>query len=323
VNIKVVWEGEEENGSPHLAATLRADPALFASDLWLIGDGPVHQSMRPTIYFGARGVLSVEATIYGATRALHSGHYGNWAPNPAAMAATLLAELRDDTGKILVPGIEDDVRPLTPAEQDAIRNLPPIEEALRKEIGIARSEGDETLAASLMRPALNVRGIRSGQVGAAAVTAIPTTALVSIDFRLVPDQTPEKLRQRVEAFLKSKGWTVVSGEPDPSTRLAHPRIVRLEWNSGYPALRSDLSTPAARAVIAAANRASNGTTVVLPMMGGSVPIYLLAEIFKTPVIGLPIVNHDNNQHAANENLRLQNLWNGIQTYASMMGALDW
>jgi acetylornithine deacetylase/succinyl-diaminopimelate desuccinylase-like protein len=99
--------------------------------------------------------------------------------------------------------------------------------------------------------------------------------------------------------------------------------VRLEWNSGYPALRSDLSTPAARAVIAAANRASSGTTVVLPMMGGSVPIYLLAEIFKTPVIGLPIVNHDNNQHAANENLRLQNLWNGIQTYASMMGALDW
>jgi len=83
VNIKVVWEGEEEAGSPHLAEILRENQALFASDLWLIGDGPVHQSRRQMIYFGARGTIGLTVRIYGPIKALHDGHYGNWVPNPA------------------------------------------------------------------------------------------------------------------------------------------------------------------------------------------------------------------------------------------------
>jgi acetylornithine deacetylase/succinyl-diaminopimelate desuccinylase-like protein len=323
VNLKVVWEGEEEAGSPHLAEILRAHQPLFAADLWLIGDGPVHQSRRQMLYFGARGTLSLEATVYGPIRALHDGHYGNWVPNPAAMASTLIAELRDDEGRILIPGFADDVRRLTAAEKAAISLLPPVEDALRQEFGIDRSEGREGLTASLMRPALNIRGIRSGQVGATAANAIPVDAVISIDFRLVPDQTPQTVHRKLESFLKSKGWTLVADEPDLATRLAHPRIVRLEWGSGYPALRSDISTPIARAVIATANRAAQHPVAVLPMMGASVPIYLFENLFNVPVIGLPIGNHDNNQHAANENLRLQNLWDGIQTYAAMMGELDW
>ncbi len=323
VNLKVVWEGEEEAGSTHLAEMLRANRARFASDLWLIGDAPVHQTRRQMLYFGARGSLSLEMTVYGPIRALHDGHYGNWVPNPAAMAATLIAQMRDDEGRILIPGFADDVRPLTRAERDAIGHLPPVEAALRQEFGIARSEGDEGLTLSLMRPALNIRGIRSGQVGEAAANAIPISATISIDFRLVPDQTPQAVRTRLEAFLRSKAWTVVTDEPDIAVRQAHPRIVRLQWESGYPAFRSDMSTPVAGAVIATATRAAREPVAVLPMMGASVPIYLFADIFAVPVIGLPIVNHDNNQHAANENLRLQNLWDGIETYAAMMGTLSW
>jgi acetylornithine deacetylase/succinyl-diaminopimelate desuccinylase-like protein len=323
VNIKVVWEGEEEAGSPHLAEILRENQALFASDLWLIGDGPVHQSRRQMIYFGARGTIGLTVRIYGPIKALHDGHYGNWVPNPAAMATTLIAQMRDDDGRILIPGFADHVRPPTPVEQEAIRNLPPIEDLLKREFGIGRSEGDEGLSSSLMRPAINIRGIRSGQVGEAAANAIPTDAVISIDFRLVPDQTPQTVRAAVETFLKDKGWTIVANEPDLATRLEHGRIVRLEWESGYPALRSDMSTPAARAVVATASKAARGPVAVLPMMGGSVPIYLFADIFKVPVIGLPIVNHDNNQHAANENLRLRNLWDGIDTYAAMLAALSW
>jgi acetylornithine deacetylase/succinyl-diaminopimelate desuccinylase-like protein len=323
VNIKVAWEGEEESGSAHLAELLRENKTLLTSDLWLIGDAPVHQSRQPMLYFGARGTLGLTITIYGPIKALHDGHYGNWVPNPAAMAATLIAQMRDDEGRILIPGFADLARPLTPVELEAIHNLPPIGEPLKREFGLGRTEGSEPLPSSLMRPALNIRGIRSGQVGATATNAIPTDAVISIDFRLVPDQTPQSVQTSIEGFLKDKGWTIVANEPDLDTRLAHGRIARLDWDAGYPAFRSDMSTTAAVAAIAASRKAAHGPVALLPMMGASVPIYLFADIFKVPVIGLPIVNHDNNQHAANENQRLKNLWDGIQLYAAMIGELGW
>jgi acetylornithine deacetylase/succinyl-diaminopimelate desuccinylase-like protein len=323
VNVKVLWEGEEESGSPHLAGLLRNNRALLAADLVLIGDGPVHQSRRPMIYFGARGTMDLEATIYGPIRALHDGHYGNWVPNPAAMAATLIAQMRDENGRILIPGFADGMRALTPDEQLAIRNLPAIDADLKREFGIGASEGSETLALSLMRPALNIRGIRAGQVGESAANAIPTTAEISIDFRLVPDQSPATVRTAVEHFLQAHGWTLVADEPELAMRLGTSRLVRLQWGAGYPAYRADLSAPAGRAVIAAAGKAASAPVVVLPMMGGSAPLYDFADALQVPVIGVPIVNHDNSQHAANENLRLRNLWDGIDAYAAMLAELRW
>lgn len=323
VNIRVVWDGEEEANSPHLGAILQNHAAELRGDVWLIGDAPVHQSRAPTLYFGVRGLLGLEATIYGPLRALHDGHYGNWVPNPAAMAAELIAQMRDGDGLILIPGFVDDVRPLTAAEQAAIARLPQVEDGLKRDFGVGRSEGNDGLTASTMRPALNIRGLRSGQVGAEANNAIPVEAALSVDFRLVPGQTVEGVRAKVEAFLKAKGWTVVTTAPDAAARMAHPRIIRLTWDSGYPALRSDMTSPAARGVIAAAEKAAGGPVAVLPMMGGSVPINLFDDIFHVPVIGIPIGNHDNNQHAANENLRLRNLWDGIGLYAAMMAQLNW
>jgi acetylornithine deacetylase/succinyl-diaminopimelate desuccinylase-like protein len=323
VTIKVVWEGEEEASSAHLDAILKSHAAELKSDVWLIGDGPVHQSRTPTIYFGARGSLGLDATIYGPRRALHDGHYGNWVPNPAAMAAELISQMRDGEGRIVIPDFADDVRPLSPAERDAIARLPNVEAGLKQEFGIARTEGGEGLTASTMRPSINIRGIRSGQVGAEANNAIPVDAVLSVDFRLVPGQTTQAVQDKVEVFLKAKGWTVVRETPDLATRLAHPRIIKLAWGGGYPALRSDMTSPAAKGVIAAAQSAAGGPIAILPMMGGSVPINLFDELFHVPIIGLPIGNHDNNQHAANENMRLRNLWDGINLYAAMMAQLNW
>ena len=184
-------------------------------------------------------------------------------------------------------------------------------------------EGAEGLTASTMRPALNIRGIKSGQVGAEAANAIPVDAAVSIDFRLVPGQTPERIRAKLEAFLKSKGWTVVTAAPDAAMRAAHPKIIRLAWEGGYPALRSDMTSPAAKGAIAAAKKAAGGPVTILPMMGASVPIIMFDDLFHVPIIGLPIGNHDNNQHAANENMRLRNLWDGVTLYATMMAELNW
>lgn len=318
VNIKVFWEGEEEQGSPHLAQILRENKDQLGADLWLIGDGPVHQSRARTIYFGARGDISVDATVYGADRPLHSGHYGNWAPNPAALAALLITQLRDPEGRIRIPGYSSKVRPLTPAERKAIAELPPVDAALEKEFQIAAPEGSDALTLSTMRPALNIVALQSG-VGA---RAIPSEATMTIDLRLVPDQKPEEVRQLLEAHLKKLGWTVVHSHPPAGLRAKSSRIVKLDWSSGYPAFRSDMTSAPARAVIAAA-KTTGGPIAFLPMMGGSVPIYVFDERLKTPIVGLPIVNHDNNQHAPNENARLQNLWDGIETYAAMMAELNW
>jgi acetylornithine deacetylase/succinyl-diaminopimelate desuccinylase-like protein len=325
VNLKLFLEGEEEQGSPHLTRILEKHKDLLAADAWILCDGPVHQTRRMQVYFGARGVSGLELTVYGPMRPLHSGHYGNWAPNPAVALAHLVAGLRDGEGRILIPGFYDDVRPLSEAEKRALAGLPDVESNLRRELGLGRTEGGgRRLLDSIMDPALNVRGIRAAEVGDAAANAIPTQAQVSIDFRLVPDQTPETVRRKVEDHLRSQGWHLVTAEPDRETRLAHPRIARLQWSLDYPAARTAMDLPVSRAVLAAVEAAMGAPIVQVPMLGGSVPMSLFTDTLDdVPVIGVPIVNHDNNQHGINENLRLQNLWDGIEVYAGLVAGLEW
>jgi acetylornithine deacetylase/succinyl-diaminopimelate desuccinylase-like protein len=326
VNVKLFLEGEEEQGSPHLTEILRKHAGLLTADAWILCDGPVHPTRKMQIFYGARGVTGLDLTVYGPVRPLHSGHYGNWAPNPAVTLAHLVASLRDEEGRILIPGFYDDVRPLNEAEKRAVAAMPPVEEGLEAELGLGRTEGNGgRLQDRLMDPALNVRGLRSAEVGDAAANAIPTEAQASIDFRLVPDQTPQKVKERVEAFLRSKGWYLVSEAPDRAARQAHPRIARVQWSLDYPAARTDMSLPASRAVAKAVEKAVGGPAVIVPMLGGSVPMYLFTDTLKAPVIGVPMVNHDNNQHGINENLRLQNLWDGIEVYAALMAEMggDW
>lgn len=324
VNIKLFLEGEEEAGSLHLTDILRRHAGLLAADAWILCDGPVHQTRRMQVYFGARGVTGVEMTVYGPLRPLHSGHYGNWAPNPAVALAHLIAGLRDPEGRILIPGFSDDVRPITEEERQAIAKLPAVEPELQEELGLGRTEGGGArLQERVMLPALNLRGLAAGAVGETAANAIPTEARASIDFRLVPDQTPERVRAKVEEHLRRQGWHLVSATPDLETRRAHPRIVRLDWTLGYPPARTDMSLPVSRAVVEAVGEAAGGPVLEMPILGGSLPMYLFTETVKVPLIGVPIVNHDNNQHGVDENLRLQNLWDGIEVYAALMARLDW
>ena len=320
VNLKFLFEGEEEAGSPHMQALLAAHGALLKADAWLLCDGPVHQTRRMQLYFGARGITDVEITVYGPVRPLHSGHYGSWAPNPAVVLAHLIAGLRDRDGRILVPGFYDDVREATPAERQALAETPDVDRELMQALGLGATEGGP-LADRILLPALNVRGLASGAVGPSASNAIPSDATASLDFRLVPDQTPEKVRERVESHLTAQGFFVVHETPDAATRRAHPRIVKLAWGPGYPGARTAMDLPVSRAVARAVEEAVGGTVIRLPTLGGSVPMRLFQDATGSPIVGLPIVNHDNNQHAANENLRLQNLWDGIGIYAMIMARL--
>lgn len=322
VNIKVFLEGEEEAGSANLARIIGANLDLLKADAWLLLDGPVHQSRAPQVVFGARGVVGLEMTVYGPTKPLHDGHYGNWAPNPGAMLARLIAAMRGEDSRILIPGFYDDVRPLSAAEEAAIDALPLVETDLMRDLGLARVEGGERVLEATAQPALNLRGIRVGGVGDEANNAVPTEARASFDFRLVPDQTPEAVRARLEAWLKAQGWHVVSETPDQAARLAHPRIVRLDWSSGYAAVRTDMTLPASRAVLATVERWQGSAPLVVPMLGGSLPMAYFAET-GAPLILVPMVNHDNNQHGVNENLRLQNLWDGIELYSALIADLRW
>jgi acetylornithine deacetylase/succinyl-diaminopimelate desuccinylase-like protein len=322
VNLKLFFEGEEERGSPHLRSVLEANLDLLRADAWLLCDGPVHQSRRMQVYFGARGVTEVELTLYGPARAVHSGHYGNWVPNPAVALAHLIAGLRATDGRITIPGFYDDVRPETPAEKAALAAVPDVDDAMRKELALAATEaGGARLVDRLMLPALNVRGLLAGAVGDKAANAIPTEARASIDFRLVPDQTPARVRERVEAHLRSRGFTVVHQTPSLEERRARPNIVLLQWGEGYPAARTAMDLPFSRRLVAVVSEGQAAPVVALPTLGGSIPMYLFEEIFGVPVVGLPIVNHDNSQHAADENLRLQNLWDGIGTFARVFAGM--
>jgi acetylornithine deacetylase/succinyl-diaminopimelate desuccinylase-like protein len=322
ISVKFLFEGEEEAGSPHLAEVLNANPDVLKADIWLLCDGPVHQSRRMQVFFGARGTTDLEMTVYGPARPLHSGHYGNWAPNPIVILTHLLDSMRDTDAHILIPGFYDDVRPLTPTEQKALAATPPADEELKQELALARSEGDGALlAAQILKPALNVRGIQGGHVGKQATNVISTEASASIDFRLVPDQTPEKVRERVEKFIADQGFFIVHDAPDVAVRRAHARVVKLKWGTGYPAYRASMDSAAAQAVVRTIQEMRGEPIIQVVTLGGSIPMYLFEGKDHTPVIGVPIANHDNNQHAADENLRLQNLWDAIELYAAIFAEL--
>ena len=313
VNVKFFFEGEEEAGSPHLAAILEKHRELLDADLWLIADGPVHQSRRLQLYYGVRGAMGLELTTYGPARPLHSGHYGNWAPNPIVTLTHLLASMRDEEGRILIDGFYDDVRPLTAAERAALAEIPPVDEQLKRELALGRTEGGGPVVERITVPALNLRGIRGGGVGETAANVISPEATASMDFRLVPDQTPERVRAKVEAHLRARGFHVVHDTPDAETRRSHARVVKVQWESGYPSSRVPFDHPTAAAVERRIEAALGQQMIKLPTLGGSVPLYLFPS-----ALGLPTVNHDNNQHGANENLRLQNLWDGIEVFAAVM-----
>jgi acetylornithine deacetylase/succinyl-diaminopimelate desuccinylase-like protein len=323
INIKIILDGEEERGSPHIAEILRANKKLLEADLWLFCDGPMHQTRLPQVVYGVRGVTSVHMTFYGAAVGLHSGHYGNWAPDPGMQLARLITSMRDAEGNILIDGIDHLVRPLGRTAAAAIDDAPPVDQSLRNDLALGWTEGQPTpLAERITRPAINLLGFSVGQVGAKAKNAISPQARAVVGFRLVPDVTPNALREAVENHIQAQGFHIIHKDPDAAVRQTHTRIVQLEWKMGYPALWTDMDLPISKAVARVVDEAVDGPIVLTPSLGGSLPLFVFSEVLDAPpIIVVPIANHDNNQHAPNENLRIKNLWLGIEIYAALMSRL--
>lgn len=320
VNIKFLFEGEEEAGSPHLGEIIDLHKELLQSDAWIICDGPVHQSGRKQAVFGVRGDQNVDVTVYGAKRPLHSGHYGNWAPNPAMLLVRLLATMKDDSGRVTIAGWYDGVAPLGEAEKRAIAEAPAYDDELRSQLGLARTEGNgKSLMELINEPSLNINGIGSGDVGALARNVIPTTASAVLDLRLVKGNDHRQQVQRLIDHIRKQGFYVIDRDPTETDRKQHALIAKVTARAGgYNAERTRMDHPISIAVVEAVQSTSKDPIVKLPTSGGSLPLSIITDHLKTVTITVPIANYDNNQHAENENIRLQNLWDGIETWAAVM-----
>lgn len=318
-NIKFVWEGEEEAGSPHLEQILEANRELVHGDVWLVCDGPVDQSGKQTVVFGARGDAHVEITLYGPHHGLHSGHYGNWAPNPAMMLAKLLAGMKDENGRVLIPHFYDGIAPLSSTEREALAHAPVNDAMLKDAFWLGHTEGSGAHLLELInQPSLNVNGLSSAQTGPHATNVIPSTAVADVDLRLVVGIDWKEQQQRVIDYVRSRGYFVVDHDPTKDELTGHARVAKTICDTAsYNAVRTPMDLPVAKEVIAAVTSA-RGDVVLLPTMGGSVPLGAMERAAQTRTITVPIANYDDNQHAANENLRLTNLWNGVETMAALL-----
>ena len=323
VNLKLILEGEEEAGSPNLQRTLELHKNLLGGDLLITGDGPVHQSGRPLVFFGNRGDIGLDITVYGPVRALHSGHYGNWAPNPALELSRLLASMKDADGRVLIEGYYDDVAPLGEVEKKALAEMPENDADLERELGIARPEGGgKKLIELIMQPSLNIRGLRSAYVGDQAQNVVPDRAEASLDARLVRGEDPQQKFEQIAGFIRKRGYFVVDREPTLEERRSHALIAKIINEGGYRASRTPMDLPVSKALVRVIQGATGGNAVIAPALGGSVPMYIFEDL-GLPWIGVPIVNYDNHQHSSDENLRLGHFWRGMEIYGAILADLNW
>jgi acetylornithine deacetylase/succinyl-diaminopimelate desuccinylase-like protein len=318
-NVRVIMEGEEEAGSPNLETVVREHADRIRADALLLVDGPRHASDRPTLNFGARGIMNALVTVYGPARDMHSGNYGNWAPNPALELTRLLASMKDDNGRVTIDGFYDDVVPLTAEEKKAIDEIPDVAPTLMNTFGFSRPETPDRLELRHNLPTLNINAMEAGGgVSGQGRTIIPAWAKARLDLRFVKNVDPSKQFERLVAHVRKQGYFIVDHEPDAETRAAHALLASVTREGGYPAGRTPLDAPIARTITKAIADAAGGQIVRLPTIGGSAPFYLFSDVLKVPTIGLSIVNFDNNQHGPNENVKIKNIWEGIETMAAIL-----
>jgi acetylornithine deacetylase/succinyl-diaminopimelate desuccinylase-like protein len=317
-NLKIILDFEEEQGSPRLPAAVTRYREKLDADLMLIMDGPRHTSNEPTLSYGARGIADMTLTTYGPKLPQHSGHYGNYSPNPALLLAQLLSSMKDAEGRVVIPGFYDGIN-FSDAEREIFSNVPDNEQAVQKRLGIGRTDKvGQTYQESINYPSLNIRGMSSGYTGAQATTIIPATAVAELDMRLVPESDPNRLFGLIETHIKAEGFQILSQDPTDEERMKFPKIVKLDKSISYQAFRTPIDSEAGAWLRKAMIRAFDKAPVEIRISGGSIPISPFVDALKIPAVVIPTVNADNNQHSPNENLRLGNYKEGIVTVMAIL-----
>ena len=312
-NLKVIMDFEEEISSPSFAPAVKQYREELAADMLLILDGPRHISNQPTLTFGARGIADLTLTTYGPIVPQHSGHYGNYAPNPALILSKLLASMKDDQGRVTIPGFYEGIE-LDDDTKKLLAGVPDNEAQIQRKIGIAfPDQVASTYQESLQFPSLNIRGMASGWVGDKVRTIVPATATAELDIRFVPETDPLRLIQLVTDHIEKQGFYITDKAPTGAERLKHPRIVTLTSGVGYMSFRTDVNSIVGKWLRKALTDEFGTSPVIIRNAGGSIPLAPVVNELGIPAVLVPTVNRDNNQHSPNENIRVGNFIDGIRT----------
>jgi acetylornithine deacetylase/succinyl-diaminopimelate desuccinylase-like protein len=303
-NVKVLLEGEEEVGSPHMPEFVSKHRDELQADLVIFSDGPVHENGQSTLCFGVRGVLDFELRAHGANRDLHSGHWGGIVPNPLWTLVHLLASMKNERGEVTIDGFYEHVMPITDKEREALAELPIDVNEVKHSLGLKRLDEPqergyfERLAAW---PTLTINGIHGGYGGPGSKTVLPHEAVAKCDIRLVEAQTAEEILAKVKTHVQryAPEVSVIShGGMDPS--------------------KTSLDSPFSEPIRQAIHAAQGSYPLLVPAMGASIPEYVFTQTLGLPTFGVPYANADEANHAPNENLEISRFFSGIKTGAAML-----
>jgi len=313
-NIKLIFDAEEELGSPNIIPAIEKHKDILQADAMVILDGPLHPSNKPTLAFGARGIITFSLTTYGPNANLHSGHYGNYVPNPVFSLAELLASMKDEKGRVTIKGFYKGIR-MDKKTKSILAGTPDDLPLLHRSIGIHTAEAvGPNLQEALQFPSLNIDGIRSGYVGAQARTIIPDLATVAMDIRLVKETKGEDMIQLVKNHIINRGYILLDHEPTPEERINKDKLISLQYQIAYEAFRTEINTPVGLFLNRALTNCFGTNPISIRTHGGSIPISPFVVKLGIPAVAVPIVNYDNNQHSENENIRVGNYLDGVKTY---------
>jgi len=311
-NLKVILDFEEEKGSPNLAKAVAANKTYLASDMLMIFDGPKHLNNQPTIAYGARGITTMSIKIFGPTFPLHSGHYGNYAPNPALRLSQLLSSMKDSVGRVTIPGYYDGIQ-LNEKTKAILASVPDNEKVLMAKLGIGEMDQvGTTYQESIQYPSLNIRGLSSGWVGKEARTIVPATAVAEIDLRLVVESDGNRLKGLVRKHIEDQGYYITDKKPTSRERILHKKICQISSRGVTDAFRTDFDSDLGIWVFNTVKNTFGAAPIRLRTMGGTLPTSPFINTLQVPAVIVPLVNSDNNQHSPNENLRLGNYFDGVK-----------
>lgn len=317
-NVKVILDGEEEKSSAPLPKAVKEYRELLEADFLIISDGPVHSSGNPTIAYGARGITTLTLTTYGPINPQHSGHYGNYAPNPGFQLAQVLSSMKDKEGRVLIDGYYDGIT-IDESTKNILNSVPDDASTINTLLAINQPEKVGSFyQEALQFPSLNIRGLSSGWVGEKARTIVPESATAEIDIRLVPETDGKRLKNLVKKHIENEGYFAIAEVPDVSQRMKHDKIITITEGSITDAFRTDLDNRYGNFLVDTFKNTFSEDVVQIRIMGGTVPIAPFVNELEIPAFLVPLVNPDNNQHSPNENLKIGQIAYGIEVFYGIL-----
>jgi acetylornithine deacetylase/succinyl-diaminopimelate desuccinylase-like protein len=320
-NVKLILDSEEEKGSPNLPAMVKQHRELLKADRLVILDGPRHNSNQPTLLFGCRGVADISLEVFGPRFDQHSGHYGNYAPNPALELSKLLVSMKDEKGQVLIPQFYKGITISEEVRKDLLA-VPDKKQVINQQIGIAKEVNpDLSYQESLQYPSLNILNITSGEPEIGTRNIVPSFAKANVDIRLVPESDPKHIENIIRKFIREKGFYIIENrKPTEEERMKYPKIVSFYFRLSSLAFVTEPNSPTGLWTSAIVEKLFGVKPVKIRMSGGTVPIAPFIRELDIPAVLVPTVNPDNSQHAANENLRLANYFEGVQLVFEILRA---